>query len=187
MTVGEFTNRGVDAALIGSSWSSIERTLYEEVRDWMHLEAEMLDGFRELEWLDTMVDDSIIYRVPLRQTVERVRGNGFVANAYHMDETSGSLRMRVSRLATAHAYGEDPPARTRHFVSNIRVFADDSAVRAKSNVMLCRSRGDSSSLNIMTGERQDEFVRNAGLLRLRVRTVFLDFSVIETANLATLF
>ena len=162
--------------------------LYREVRNWLNREAEMLDGFQEREWLETMVDPAIIYRVPLRQTVQRARGSGFVPEAYHLNETYGSLAMRISRLASVYAYGEDPPARTRHFVSNIRAGAETGdEVQVRSNVMLCRSRGDASILGIMTGERQDVLVRRDGGLRLARRTVLLDFSVLETPNLATIF
>jgi 3-phenylpropionate/cinnamic acid dioxygenase small subunit len=166
----------------------VAQKVYEEVRDWMYLEAELLDGLREREWLERMVDESIIYRIPLRQTVPRARGEGFVPDAYHLNETHGSLSMRMSRLATEYAFGDDPPARTRHFISNIRVGATEGgALRAKSNVMLCRSRNDRATLNIMTGERHDEFRRRDGTLRLCSRIVLLDFTVLETPNLGTLF
>ena len=185
MTIRE---EGESAVSDRSDPASASEGLYREVRDWLHREAEMLDGFQEREWLDTMVDPAIIYRVPLRQTVQRVRGAGFIPHAYHMNETYGSLATRVSRLATVHAYGEDPPARTRHFVSNIRVETEVAGeVRVKSNIMLCRSRGDAAVLGIMTGERQDVLVRRDDRLRLLNRVVFLDFSVLETPNLATLF
>ena len=148
----------------------------------------MLDGFREREWLEVMVHPAITYRVPLRQTVQRIRGAGFIPDAYHLNETYGSLDMRISRLATAYAYGEDPPARTRHFVSNIRVDAEvESRVEARSNIMLCRSRGDAATLGIMTGERHDILVRGEDGFRLLSRIVLLDFSVLETPNLATIF
>ena len=163
-------------------------SLYREVRNWLNREAEMLDGFQEREWLDAMVDPAIVYRVPLRQTVQRARGTGFVADAYHMNETYGSLKTRVARLASVYAYGEDPPARTRHFISNIRVRSQaNDQVQVKSNVMLCRSRGDAAILGIMTGERQDILVRHDGTLKLLRRVVLLDFSVLETPNMATLF
>lgn len=179
---------GDEAALDRSNGANPCERLYCEVRNWLNREAEMLDGFREREWLETLVDPAIVYRVPLRQTVQRIRGSGFISDAYHMNETYGSLTTRVARLASAYAYGEDPPARTRHFISNIRVSAEvDDQVQVKSNVMLCRSRGDAAVLGIMTGERQDILVRRIDGLLLFRRVVLLDFSVLETPNLATIF
>jgi phthalate 3,4-dioxygenase beta subunit len=51
--------------------------------------------------------------------------------------------MRVKRLATDHAWAEDPPSRTRHFVTNVRTFrprADELYV--ESALLLFRSRGE---------------------------------------------
>ena len=50
---------------------------YAGVVAWANREAELLDTGREREWLETMVSKEIVYQLPLRQTVERARGNGF--------------------------------------------------------------------------------------------------------------
>ena len=89
--------------------------LHSEVVEWMDTEAELLDEYREREWLEEMVSREVVYQVPLRQTVERARGTGFAADTYHLDETYGSLASRVARNETAYAWAEDPPSRIRHF------------------------------------------------------------------------
>ena len=38
-----------------------------------------------------------------------------------MKDTYASMRLRVDRLQTEHAWAEDPPSRTRRVVTNIRV------------------------------------------------------------------
>ena len=38
----------------------------------------------------------------------------------HFDEDRYSLEKRVERLDGDHAWTEDPPSRTRHFVTNVQ-------------------------------------------------------------------
>jgi len=56
-------------------------------------------------------------------------GAGFdsLADLGHFDEDGYALRRRVQRLATDHAWTEDPPWRTRHLVGNVRTFAAGGA------------------------------------------------------------
>ena len=165
-----------------------EALLYYQVSKWLFHEAELLDSFCEAEWLETMVDPSISYQVPLRQTTRRVAGQGFVENAYHLDETFGSLKTRIARLQTDYAWGEDPPARARHFVSNIKLGARQAGgIEVRSSVLLSRTRGDQPNPALIAGDRHDLLLDHEGGFRLARRTVFLDVSVIETPNLSVIF
>ena len=161
--------------------------IHNEVVAWLYLEAELLDDGHEERWLEEMVSREVVYRVPLRQTVERARGTGFAESAYHLDETHGSLASRVARNRTVYAWAEDPPSRIRHFVANVRVTetGDDLAVR--SNLLIMRTRQDQTVPQTFAGERQDVLRREDGVLRLRRRTVLLDLTVIGTHNLAMFF
>lgn len=162
--------------------------LFLKVSAWLYREAELLDNRRESEWLETMVHPSISYRVPLRQTVRRVSGLGFVEGAHHLDETLGTLKTRIARLSTDYAWGEDPPARARHFVTNIQVGKrTDAGLEVRSSVLLARSRGDQTQLAMLAGDRHDILVEDGDSFRLAARTVWLDLSVIETPNLAVIF
>lgn len=161
---------------------------YNEVVEWLHTEAELLDDGNEARWLEEMVSTEIIYRVPLRQTVERARGTGFADGAYHLDETYGSLGSRVARNQTKYAWAEDPPSRIRHFVSNVRVAeAGDGSLAVRSNLLILRTRQEQTVPQIFAGERHDELRREEGALRLHRRTVLLDLTVIGTHNLAIFF
>jgi ethylbenzene dioxygenase beta subunit len=162
--------------------------LYFEVMTWLHREAELLDTLREAEWLETMIAEDIVYQMPVRQTVMRSSGDGFFDHAFHLDETYGSLATRIARTKTAFAWGEDPPSRSRHFVTNIRVkHGDDGLIEATSSLLLFRSRADQSIGNTISCERRDVLRRDGGALRLIKRTVLLDVSVVETHNLAVIF
>ena len=163
--------------------------LYGEAVDWLHTEAELLDNGREREWLEEMISPEIIYRLPLRQTVERARGQGFSDDTYHLDETYGSLGTRVARNETAYAWAEDPPSRMRHFVTNIRVHdVEGHTLSVLSNLLIYRTRQDQTRPQLFCGERHDALRRDdTGRLRLVERTIYLDQTVIGTHNLALFF
>ncbi|MEV7005063.1 aromatic-ring-hydroxylating dioxygenase subunit beta [Streptosporangium sp. NPDC051022] len=161
--------------------------LYDEVVQWMVIEAELLDEYREREWLEGMVSPDVVYQVPLRQTVERARGNGFVDGVYHLDETYGSLESRVARNETAYAWAEDPPSRIRHFVTNIRVTEDGDEIGVRSNLLIFRTRQEQTQPQLLSGERRDVLRREDGVLKLHRRRVLLDLTVIGTHNLSIFF
>ncbi|CAN5782356.1 3-phenylpropionate/cinnamic acid dioxygenase subunit beta [soil metagenome] len=158
---------------------------YWEVYDFLMHEAELLDGHREREWVELCTDD-VIYRMPVRETRERGAGDGFNDEMYYFDETRGSLELRVRRLETEYAWAEDPPSRTRHFVTNIRVAPgearDDLAVR--SNLLLYRSQGTELRHDLISAERRDVLRRTDEGLRLAGREILLDHSVLTTHNLS---
>ncbi|MET7845522.1 3-phenylpropionate/cinnamic acid dioxygenase subunit beta [Streptomyces sp. NPDC005356] len=161
--------------------------LYNEIVEWMDTEAELLDAYQEREWLEAMVSRDVVYQVPIRQTVERARGNGFIDGAFHLDETYGSLESRVARNETAYAWAEDPPSRIRHFVTGIRVAEDADRVIVRSNLMIYRTRQEQTQPQLLSGERQDQLRREDGVLRLLRREVLLDLTVIGTHNLSIFF
>ena len=162
--------------------------LYRDVLEWMYREAELFDDLREREWLEAMVSPDIVYQMPIRQTVRRAAGRGFLADAYHLNESYGSLLTRVRRTETEFAWSEDPPSPSRHFVSNIRVCeARDTQTDVKSSLLLFRTRGDHPQPNLLSAERHDTLIRDGRSFRLLRRTVLLDLTVLETHNLSVLF
>ena len=158
---------------------------YFDCVDFVHLEAELLDGNRLREWFE-LVDPEIDYRVPIRVTRERAAGAGFSVTGWHMLETYGSIETRIERLETEYAWAEDPPSRTRRFVSNIRVSAgvreDELAVRT--NLLLYRGRYDAPEHQLVVAEREDVLRRVGGGLRLLRRLVLLEHATLPTHNLA---
>jgi ethylbenzene dioxygenase subunit beta len=161
---------------------------YALIAAWINREAELLDSGREREWLETMVSREIVYRVPLRQTVERANGTGFSENTFHLDESYGSLMTRVLRNESGFAWAEDPPSRTRHFVTNLRARKlEGDQLEVKSNLLVYRTRRDQTQPQLLSGERQDLLCLENGDLKLLRRTILLDLTVIETHNLAIIF
>jgi phthalate 3,4-dioxygenase beta subunit len=147
-------------------------------------EAALLDAADYSGWLRLLCDD-IRYVMPVRVTTARGAGFDTLADMGHFDENIYSLRKRVQRLATDHAWTEDPPSRTRHFVSNVRAFTvGETEFRAESSLLLFRSRGDTRPPDLLSAGRTDILRRTDGGLRLARREIVVDESVLRTQNLA---
>lgn len=176
-------------ALQSSRPLSVGSPEYAEAYDFLLLESELLDDLQERAWLETLVSKDITYRLPLRETVERARGRGFVEGTYHLLENYGSLGSKVARNETAYAWAEDPPSRLRHFVTNVRVRRTESAdvLEVRSNLLIYRTRQDQTQPQILSGERVDLLRREDGELKLLQRDVLLDLTVIGTHNLSLFF
>ncbi len=160
-----------------------------EATDFLVHEAELLDDLREREWLETLVSKDVVYQLPLRETVERARGRGFVDGTYHLNENYGSLSSKVARNETKYAWAEDPPSRIRHFVTNVRVRRDGDTgdLLVRSNVLIYRTRQDQTNAQILSGERHDVLHREGAHLRLLRREIRLDLTVIGTHSLSLFF
>lgn len=160
-------------------------TEYGEVQGFLFEEAALLDARLHHRWLELLTDD-IAYRMPVRVTVAHEIRGSVLDDMDHFDEDRYSLEKRVARFDTEHAWTEDPPSRTRRFVSNIRVFggeADDQLL-VVSYLLLFRSRGDIATPDLVSCERHDVLRRVDGTLRLARREVLVDESVLRTQNLA---
>lgn len=173
---------------VGAPLSSASPEHVEAV-DFLTYEAELLDDLRERTWLETMVSKDVSYRLPIRETVERARGFGFLSDTFHLNENYGSLSSKVARNETKYAWAEDPPSRLRHFVGNVRVRTtkNPDVLAVRSNVLIYRTRQDQTNPQILSGDRHDRLRREDGRLVLLERVVYLDLTVIGTHNLSLFF
>ena len=147
-------------------------------------EAALLDAADYASWLNLLCED-IRYVMPVRVTTARGADFDSLADMGHFDENMYALRKRVQRLATDHAWTEDPPSRTRHFVTNIRTFRHrTSELRVESSLLLFRSRGDTREPDLISAGRTDLLRETGDGLRLARREILVDESVLRTQNLA---
>ena len=149
-------------------------------------EAALLDAADYAGWLGLLCED-IRYVMPVRVTTARGAGFDSLADMGHFDEDMYALRKRVQRLATDHAWTEDPPSRTRHFVANVRTFSGEGEgedLRVESALLLFRSRGDTREPSLISAGRTDRLRATADGLRLARREITVDESVLRTQNLA---
>jgi 3-phenylpropionate/cinnamic acid dioxygenase small subunit len=166
------------------------RELSYDAQQFLLMEAELLDAGRYQEWLKLLSDD-IAYRIPIRITRERHAPSPFSDQAWHMNEDYASLAMRVARMYTEYNWAEDPPSRTRHFLTNFRVVEVQQEkegmgkeLTLKCNVLLFRTKFDIADHALLSGQREDVVRRTAdgGWMLVR-RTVLLDHTTIGMSNL----
>ncbi|MEA2254398.1 MAG: hypothetical protein QOG35_443 [Solirubrobacteraceae bacterium] len=158
---------------------------HQAVHEFLVIEADLLDQRRYEEWLDMLTED-VVYRMPVRVTRSPSLEGSVLDGMDHFNEDRFSLRRRVERFATEHAWTEDPPSRTRHFVSNVRCHPgerEDETV-ARSYLLLFRSRLDVRPPDFVVGERTDVLRLVDGRLLLARRDFLVDESVLRTQNLA---
>lgn len=156
-----------------------------EITDWLYHEAELLDDGRYRDWLTLLAED-LRYLVPLRVTREREAVSDVIVGMAHQDDDWDAMEMRVLRLETDYAWAEDPPSRSRHYITNIRVAAGEAEneYTVKSNLLLYRTRGDNPVYDLLPGQRTDTLRRIEGGLQLVKRVVMLDHTTVMTHNLA---
>lgn len=164
---------------------AVAGTLDAEVRAFLYHEAALLDRGQIREWFDTIVHQDIRYEIPIRVTKDSQSASAAAGRGWLMQEDWSSLDTRVRRLETEYAWAEDPPTRTRRFVTNVRTSAEaDGSVTAESNILVYWSRGPSDEFRLLSGERRDRLALVDGTLRLIHRLVLLDHTVLVTQNLS---
>jgi len=148
-------------------------------------EAHLLDTSQFEEWLG-LLDSLICYRMPVRVTSVKAASESDVQTMHHFDEDFYSLRKRVERFQTSHAWTEDPQSRLRHHVSNVRTFEaiEPDCLVVESAVLLYRSRGDRNAPSILSAGRRDVLILREQGWRLIDRFIEIDESVLRTQNLA---
>lgn len=157
------------------------------VAQFLYEEAALLDAGRFEEWLALLAPD-VVYRAPVRTTKGRGEGSELSAEMFHFDETLETLRIRVQRLRTGTAWAEDPPSRTRHVVTNVRVRpgAADELV-AESALLVYRNRGDDAGFDLLSAARTDTLRLVGGALCLARRLIAFDQATLGTRNLGIFF
>ncbi|MFC7655495.1 3-phenylpropionate/cinnamic acid dioxygenase subunit beta [Pseudonocardia benzenivorans] len=162
--------------------------LHWEVSEFLFREAALLDSREFTGWLDLLTED-IVYRMPVRVTRERKDGPDIDPAATWLEENLGTLTVRVARLGTRSAWSEDPPSRTRHFVTNVIVTEGErpDEVSVHSNLLFTRSRSRHAVNDELTGERRDVLRLVDGRWKLARREVVLDQAVLGTPNLSTIY
>ena len=154
------------------------------------------------EWLELLTED-IKYWMPLRsnrypaysKAISILDGSRYEEGELSgeddlaiMDEDKDSLTRRIRRLDSGMAWAEDPPSRTRHFVSNIEVEPGgrESELKVYSNFIMYRTRGETEQ-DFYVGSREDVLRREDGQLRVAYRKIVLDQTVLLAKNVSNFF
>jgi len=160
-----------------------------EIDQFLYAEAAMIDAREYRAWLDLWTDDCS-YWMPIRRTVTLAdidRQFSRRGNMSFFDEDKRTLAMRVAKMESGSSWSEDPPSRTRHFVSNVRLIAvAGNEYTVELAFHLYRSRLNTEESH-WVGRRVDTLRRVAGGLKLCGREIYLDQTLIRATNMSTLF
>ena len=165
--------------------------LWHEIQQFLIREARLLDERRFEEWLDLFSDDAV-YWMPGRTNVWRGRNVeesiGKPGDLAVFEDTKSTLITRVERLRTGLAWGEEPPSRTRHLISNIEVEqAEGSAqLRVRSNFLVYRAQLELDK-DFFVGMRDDVIKRVDAQWKIAKRTIIMEDVVHDTKPLSIFF
>ena len=160
-----------------------------EIEQFYYDEAALLDERRFDEWIKLFTDDTH-YWMPIRRTrmTSEIDKEFTVPGAMaFFDDGKGPLEARVRKLYTGYAWAEDPPSRTRHFITNVRVLEDDDEqLTVEANFHLYRTRLDSEEDSWM-GRRRDVLRRDGSSFKIADRKIYLEQTVLLSKNLSSFF
>lgn len=165
---------------------NVEKMLIKcQFEQWLYDEAQLLDDIEFDDWFDLM-HSSLRYQMPVRINKEGVERPDYSTEMFTFNDDIELLRLRVDRLKTDYAWAEIPPSRTRRFVSNVRVkdFVEGEKAVVKSYLLIYRSRSTDIQHDLISGERNDEFIFEEGKWKLSKRIFIVDQTTINTRNLA---
>jgi biphenyl 2,3-dioxygenase beta subunit len=160
-----------------------------EVEQFLYAEAAILDERRYEDWM-TLLTSDIHYWVPIRRTTTaREVADEFTrpGDMAFFDDNFDTLTTRVAKTIRGTPWAEDPPSRTRHFVTNVRITqVEGDEIDVALNFCLYRSRLNSEE-DRWVGRREDRVRRTEDGLKLARRHVFLDQTVILSQNMSNIF
>jgi biphenyl 2,3-dioxygenase beta subunit len=179
----------IDESLQTGTVSFAEIARQFEVQRFYDEEAALLDAHRFAEWVELFSDDTH-YFMPIRRTRLRRELASEFTRAGEMaffDETKQTLAGRVAKIATGTAWAEDPPSRTRHLITNVRVTDDrGDELDVESNFLLYRTRLKSEETTWI-GSRRDTLRRHNGSFLITDRLILLEQTLLLSQNLSNFF
>lgn len=163
----------------------VSREVRDSIRDFLYLESLALDERRFRDWLDLFAEDAR-YEMPIRVSREKLADWELSPTGRIFDDTRETLEVRVKRLETDFAWAEQPPSRTRHYITNVLVQATDTAEEylALSNCFVYRSRGTDIEPSIFSAQRRDRVRRDGDRWLFVHRWTALDQSLVNSHNLS---
>jgi 3-phenylpropionate/cinnamic acid dioxygenase small subunit len=163
-----------------------QQALWLELMHFYIHEAWLLDERKLKEWLDLFTDD-VLYFIPRRKNVLRREAHREVTplgDLALIEDDRRYLEMRVARLNTGMAWGEDPPSRTRHLIGNLTAEPlPGGEVTAKTAFLVYRSHLETDH-QLLAGSREDLLRKVDGAWKIAKRTILLDANVLLDKNLS---
>lgn len=176
------------------AYLDVDPHLWWEVQQFLHYEADLLDRRRFDAWLE-LLDEQIIYRMPLARNVRRAAmGTEYTqpGETAWFDEGIETLRQRVAQINTGMHWAEEPASRISHLVTNVTIARVDAhapggeqvGVRSRFLVYQNRLQGE---VSLFVGKREDVLRRHGRGWKILSRDIYLDQNVLLAKALTTFF
>ena len=174
--------------------------IISRLEQFYYREARLLDERHYMQWLGLLTED-INYTIPNRYIPTKdptKRGTEeFHAVADELERPAAdtaplreenifNLAIRADRALKVNAWADNPPARTRRFISNVEVFEIADGYQSFNNFMLTYSRHANVN-HTYTGQRRDTLREIDGELKISSREIIFDWSVINVPTLGLFF
>jgi len=113
----------------------------EAIRQFLYLEARLLDRWDLEAWLD-LFDDELRYWIPVRHDSIDVE-----VEVQHAYDDRTQLNERVTRLFGPHAYAQQPRSRLSRIVANVTIESvDEDRIDVRSTFLLTELRRGSTDM-----------------------------------------
>lgn len=152
-------------------------------QEFLATEAKLLDERRFWEWY-ALLDDEIVYHVPLRQA-RLAFADEVPQGAFRLLDTKKHIETRIKRIDSGAAWAETPPSRTLRMVGSLIVETTDrpDVIVAENALMMYRQRGHGTVGDVIPVRRRDQLKLTAGGVRLLRRDALITEAVLMTPNL----
>ncbi len=159
----------------------VDAALQHEVEQFLFHEAALLDARRFDEWLEQFTDNAIYLSpiVPIHQAPQAIPlEHGFGI----FNEDRRFLELRIARLKTRYAHAEQPPSRTRHLLSNVRISAatNKKDLEVAANFIVFQSRLEDTEA-FFVGAREDSLIQTDTGWRIACRRILFDHRTLPRA------
>ncbi len=178
-----------DATMIAAPF--VADSIQIRIQQFLAYEAELLDDRKFRDWLELFADDTHYWmpvrasRTPRERHLELSAPDGLAT----FDEFKADLEQRIRKIETGKAWAEEPPSRTRHCVSNVRVRLSEGMYAVRSNIIVFQSRAERDE-HWFVGERFDvlQDADDAPLgLRIKSRKIVLDHTTLLAPSVSIFF
>lgn len=142
------------------------------VEDFLYTEADLLDRWELLEWLELFCHDCQ-YVIPPAGLDDARPGR----DAFLVCDDRSMLERRVASLLKRSAHAEWPHSRTRRMVTNVRVSDERDFILVSANFAVHRFRSGQTATYI--GRYEHELVEVSGSYMFRRRKALLDQEVLQ--------
>jgi len=152
---------------MSSTTNTIELIDREAIENFLYYELELLDEWKLMEWASLFAEDGL-YLVPTMNNTS----TDYKSSLYIIADDFGRIKERAIRLLKKETHIEYPHSKTRHLVTNVRIFeVKDEVAHVNCNFVVYRSKRE--VMDPYVGQYQYKFRLQDGNLKIVEKRVLL--------------